>query len=619
MVRPSTPEVGPDMCGIAGWFGNPALTRAEQNGIQAALAHRGPDDEGRFLDEKAGVGLLHRRLSIIDLSPLGHQPMANEDGSIVLCFNGEIYNFASLRQELEGKGHVFRSRTDSEVLVHGWEEWGEETLRRVRGMFAFAIWDAKQGRLTLARDPMGIKPLYLWRSLSGRFVFASEMKAFLGLEGFTARPDRRALRQFLEFSFIPDPTRASLEGVEKLPAGHVLSVGMEDVAAGRLPRARAFYRPPRVVASHTGEESLDARADRLFETLSEVVRQHLVADVPVGLLLSGGLDSSVIAALARRTGPVRTISMGFSDSELDERPFGRAVSRFLGTDHEEVVIRPEEISAGLKESAWFVDDLFGDWGVITTMVLYRKCREAGIRVVLVGEGSDEIFGGYPSFVSAGGPEADRLGPFRRGLRLYRWYSGRRWGAELLPLVRLLRELDGESGGDPFSAVRLFETRHQLPSNYNMKVDRASMAASVEARVPFLDPRVAEEGFRTPRQMLLHDGTNKFLLRHMAERHGLLPRETTHRAKVGGSIAATWMEKSPAFRRFASEVILDPGGMTETLGLRRAMEDYFLRGRLGYRPPSGLSILPIVAWRLLMLNLWATRYLRRPGPAVSPGG
>ncbi len=596
------------MCGIAGWLGFPTLSLSEQGGIQRITAHRGPDDEGRFVDQAAGIGLLHRRLSIIDLSPLGHQPMTNEDGTVVLCFNGEIYNFRDLRPELEAKGHVFRSRTDSEVLIHGWEEWGEGVLERIRGMFAFAIWDARQRRLTLARDPMGIKPLYLWRS-RGRLVFASEMKAFLGLEGFTARPDLRALRQFLEFSFIPDPVRASLDGVEKLPPGQVLSIGPEDVEAGRRPVPRAYFRPPSIVAGDSGTNSLDARADRLFETLSGVVHEALVADVPVALLLSGGLDSSVLAAIARRSGPVRTISMGFADSALDERPFGQAVSRFLGTDHEEVEIRPEEISAGLGASSWYVDDLFGDWGVVTTMLLYRKCREAGIKVVLVGEGADEILGGYPDFVSAGGPGADSIGCFRRGLRLYRWFSGRRWGSELLPLVRLLRDLDAEAGGDPFSTVRLFETRHQLPSNYNMKVDRASMAASVEARVPFLDQRVAEEGFRTPREMLLREGTNKFLLRHMAERHGLLPRETTRRGKLGGSIAATWMEDSSAFRDFARDIVLDPAGMTAALGLRRAMEDYFLRGRTGYRPPSGLSILSIVAWRLLMLNLWARHYVK----------
>ncbi len=600
------------MCGIAGWLGIPGLTDAEQGVVQRTLVHRGPDDQGRWVDPEAGAGLLHRRLSIIDLSPSGHQPMTNEDGSVVLCFNGEIYNFGDLRPELEAKGHVFRSRTDSEVLIHGWEEWGEGVLQRVRGMFAFAMWDGRKKTLTLARDPMGIKPLFLWWSNSGRLVFASEVKAFLGLTGFDARPDLRSLRQYLEFSFVPDTERTSLADVRKLPPGHVLTVHASDLASGERPRSRAWFEAPRVVRGDTGTESIDVRADRLFATLSEVVRQHLVADVPVGLLLSGGLDSSVIVALARRSGPVRTISMGFADSGLDERPFGRAVSQFLGTEHEEVVIRPEEISAGLEESSWYVDDLFGDWGVISTMLLYRKCREAGVKVVLVGEGSDEVFGGYPDFVSAGGPEADSLGPFRRGLRLYRWFSGRRWGRELLPLVRLVKELDSESGEDAFSTVRLFETRHQLPSNYNMKVDRASMAASVEARVPFLDQRVAEEGFRTPREMLLRDGTNKYLLRHMAERHGLLPPETARRPKQGGSIAATWMEDSPSFRAYARDVILDPAGMTATLGLRKAMADYFDRNRLGYPPPSGLSIFSIVAWRLLMLNLWARKYLAPKG-------
>ena len=596
------------MCGIAGWIGAPALSREEQDGMLRSLAHRGPDDEGRLVDGAAAVGLLHRRLSIIDLGRSGRQPMTNEDGSVVLCFNGEVYNYRELRPELEARGHVFRSRTDTEVVVHGWEEWGEDLLRRVRGMFAFAVWETRRRRLTLARDPMGIKPLYLWWSESGRVVFASEIKAFLGLAGFSARPDAQSLAQYMEFSFIPDVERTALVGVRKLPPGHLLCVSADDVAAGRRVQPRSFYSPPRVVREQYGTNSLDARADRLFESLSIVVRQHLVADVPVGLLLSGGLDSSVIAAIARRFGPVRTVSMGFAQSALDERPHGRAVASFLGTDHMDVILSPEDVRAELDESPLYVDDLFGDWGVISTMILYRRCREDGIKVVLVGEGADEVFGGYPDFVSAGGQEADGLGPVRRGLRLYRWFSGRRWGRQLLPLVRLVKELDVEAG-DAFSTVRLFETRHQLPSNFNMKVDKASMAASVEARVPYLDQRVAEEGFRTPREMLLREGTNKFLLRHMAERHGLLPPETTRREKLGGSIGADWMDDSPAFRSYAREVVLDPAGLTGALGLRRHMEAYFLRGRNGFPPPSGLSILPIVAWRLLMLNLWAKHYLR----------
>lgn len=575
--------------------------------MQAALSHRGPDDQGEWIAPDRSVGLLHRRLSIIDLSEAGRQPMANEDGSVLLCFNGEIYNFEELRTTLTKCGHVFRSRTDSEVLVHGYEEWGEDVIRRVIGMFAFALWDGRRRQLLLARDAMGMKPLYYWWSPSGSLVFGSEAKAFLELPGFPRAADRRAIRQFLEVGFIYDLHQTSLQGLRKLPAGHLLKVTAEDVAARRRPEPVRWFEPPAVEPWDGTERSADERADRLHDILSHVVEQHLVADVPLALLLSGGLDSSVVAALARRHGPVRTITMAFADSTIDERPHARRVASFLGTEHEEILIRPEELAATLEEVAWWVDDLFGDWGLISTMLLYRRCREAGAKVVLVGEGSDELFGGYPDYVSAGGPGADSLGPARRGLRLYRWFSGRRWGRELPEFLSIVRGLDAEAGGDPFSTVRLFETRHQLPVHYNMKVDKASMAASVEARVPFLDRRVAEEAFRTPRGLLLRDGTNKWLLRRMAERHQLLPSETIQREKFGASIAASWMDESPAFRAFARDTILS-GHFTAELGLHGAMEDYFLRGRRGYRFPHPLSILPIVAWRLLMLNLWAERYV-----------
>jgi asparagine synthase (glutamine-hydrolysing) len=595
------------MCGISGWVGPEALGSNTIDAIQRSLSHRGPDDEGRFVDGAAGVGLLHRRLSIIDLSALGRQPMTNEDGSLVLCFNGEIYNFAELRPELEGRGHVFRSRTDSEVLLHGWEAWGEGLLDRVRGMFAFALWDSKGRQLVLARDPMGIKPLYYWWAPSGTMVFASEVKAFLAIPSFRAKYDPASLRQFLEVGFIFDERRTSLQGVWKLPAGHLLRVTTEDAVRGRRPEPEPWFQPPRVERWDSTEKTADERADSLFSTLSAVVDQHLVADVPVAILLSGGLDSSVVTALARRRGPVHTIAMGFADSEVDERREARRVADALRTDHTEVLIHPEEIASTVAEAAWYVDDLFGDWGLVSTMLLYRKCREAGAKVVLVGEGSDELFGGYPDYVSAGGEESDRLPVVVRALRLYRWFSGRRWGWTLPEFVRIVREYSKQSGGDAFATVRMFETRRQLPVHYNMKVDKASMSASVEARVPFLDRRVAEEGYRTPRELLLRNGTNKWLLRRMAERHDLLPAETVSRPKFGASIATSWMEESPAFRQFAREVVLE-GPLTVQLGLRRAMEDYFVRGRKGYPFPHPLSILPIVAWRLLMANLWARHYL-----------
>jgi asparagine synthase (glutamine-hydrolysing) len=582
------------------------------------LAHRGPDDRGSFSDLDGAVALGHNRLSIIDLSPAGRQPMFNEDGSIALIFNGEIYNFRELRRQLITAGHCFTSRTDSEVLVHGYEEWGSALVTRLCGMFAFAIWDVRDQSLFLARDPLGMKPLYYWVGPGGDMVFASELKAFLALHDFEPRPDVPMLRQYLELNFIADTERTSLVGVRKLPAGHRLRVRRDYLPLGRPLQPEAFYVPPVVESLDTNGEALDRRADRLYRTLNQVVGEHLEADVPVGLLLSGGLDSSLIASLASRRGPIHTISMGFADSSLDERPYARLVADSIGSQHEEVTIHPDETSGSLEQSIWYVDDLFGDWGVISTMLLYAKCRAAGVKVVLVGEGSDELFGGYPQYETAGGAAADELGLERRALRLYRWYSGRRWGRELWKLRRIVRDLDRESQGDFFSTIRRFETRHQLPHCYNMKVDKASMAASVEARVPFLDVRVADEGFRTPREALLRDGTNKFLLRHMATRHNLLPPVTTERPKVGGSIAADWLTTSKSFRNFARDVILDRDGFTADLGLLAAMRAYFDRGKSGHAFPRGVSIFAIVAWRLLLLNLWARHYLKATFPATAVG-
>lgn len=591
------------MCGIAGCLQTPGVGPLDAVcRLMAQMPHRGPDDRGTFADEAAGIALGHLRLSIIDLSPAGHQPMFNESGEIVLVFNGEIYNFQNLREQLVEKGHRFTSRTDSEVLVHGYEEWGAQLVDKLCGMFAFAIWDGRKRTLLLARDPMGMKPLYYWRSPSGAFYFASEIKAFLALNDFEARPNLRALRQFLELNFIYDEHETSLEGVRKLPAGCTLTL-----RSGEAPSVpHRYFTPPPVEPFVEG--TLEQRADRLYNILDRVVREHMVADVPVGLLLSGGLDSSVVAALAARHTQVRTISMAFADSKIDERPFARLVSEYIGSDHEEVLIHPAEIAADLERASWYVDDLFGDWGVISTMLLYGKCRAAGVKVVLVGEGSDELFGGYPNYVRCGGAEADRFGFVRKTLRLYRWFSARRWGRELWHFGQTVWRLYREADGDYFSTVRLFETRHQLPHHYNMKVDKASMAVSVEARVPFLDVRVAREGYRTPRELLLREGTNKYLLRHIAERHHLLPPGISRREKFGASMASSWMQQVPDFRRFARDVILDRSGLTAQLGLTRAMHAYFNESREGYRFPSGLSIFSHIAWRLLLLNLWARRYL-----------
>lgn len=585
------------MCGICGWQLGPGgrMERETLVAMADALDHRGPDDRGYFVDPADAVAFAHNRLSIIDPTPAGHQPMASEDGRLTLNYNGELYNFHELREELRVAGHRFRSRCDTEVVLRAWREWGERALERFDGMFALAVWDARDRRLVLARDPLGMKPLYHAAIPGGHGVaFASEVKAFLELPGFRARMNRRALRQFLEFGYVFDERETSLAGVSKLPPGHFL-----EVVEGRPGTPIAFYAPPRPSETVPAGDEVEA----LHDTLDEVVRQHLYADVPVALLLSGGLDSSLIAAIAsRHVSSVTTVSMGFADSNVDERPNARIVSDRIGSDHHEVLIHPGEIPDELEDAVACFDDLFGDWGTLTTRILYRRCREAGIKVVLVGEGSDELFGGYPIFrYRPGGPRVWRL------FQLYRQYAGRRYGREFGAFRRTMKAYLREADGNLFHAVRLFESRNQLPNNYVMKVDKASMSVSVEARAPYLDRRVADLAYRTPEADLLGGGTNKLLLRRVAERYDLLPAETAWRRKFGGSIAATWMDHSPDFRAFAREAILARDGWVDDLGLRPAMDDYFAGKREGYPFPHPISIFRNLAWRLLLLNLWSDRF------------
>lgn len=587
------------MCGIYGWINDASASPQQLDRMGKLIAHRGPDDRGQYFSASGRVALGHNRLSIIDLSDAGHQPMISDDSQVIVVFNGEIYNFKTLREELVSLGHTFRSRCDTEVLLHGYRQWGQGIVHRLYGMYAFSIWDATTHSLLLARDPMGMKPLYYWQSPQGSLYFASELKAFLALESFKPKLNHSAICQYLEFNFIHDLESASLEGVKKLPGGHLMTI-----SPGEPHCIRKFFSPPSLEPCSDGAEAIDARVDRFHNVFSQVVQEHLISDVPVGLLLSGGLDSSLVASVASRYGQLSSLSFGFADSTIDERPFARSVAKYLGTLHDEIVITPSEVSDDLENCAWYFDDLFGDWGLISTRVLYQKCRERGMKVVLVGDGADELFGGYRSY--------DLTNRLRSrtplSLQLYRWYSGRRWGKEWLPFHYLLDALRQEVGGDDFSAVRLFETRHQLPHNFNMKVDKACMSASVEARMPFLDVRVASEGYAAPKNLLMRNGTNKYLLRRMAERYNLLPREIIHRPKFGASIASSWMDCSPEFRSYAREKILGAGSVTAQFGLVEPMKKYFDQGRFGSRLPSGLSIYSIVAWRLLLLNAWASRYL-----------
>jgi asparagine synthase (glutamine-hydrolysing) len=525
--------------------------------------------------------------------------MTDDGSGVVLAYNGELYNFRVLREELLALGHVFRSGGDTEVVLRSYLEWGTDCFARLAGMFALALWDSRSRTLHLARDAMGMKPLYYLPGPQG-LAFASELKAFRALPSFTPQSDTQAMQQYLEFGYVFDQTRTMLRGVCKLPPGHRM-----EVREGRIVADVAWFQPPAPQASdQRGEEE---RLAEFAPLMARVVEEHLIADVPLGLLLSGGLDSSVVAALAARKGPLQTISMAFGGSAIDERPNARQVSSFIGSDHTEVVIQPEDVKAEIVRGAWVFDDLFADWGTVTTRLLYRQCRERGIKVVLVGEGADELFGGYDIF---GVPA--RLGLWQQ-FRLYQRYAGRRHGKLFGEFRGIMRDYLDAGGGDAFHAIRLFESRRQLPNQYVMKVDKASMAESVEARAPYLDRRIAEFAYRTPREWLLRNGENKYLLRALARRGGLLPPEASGRIKFGAPLAASWMDDDAGFRDFARGRLLDPASQTHRLGLGKAMGAYYDQGRRGYAFPAALSLFRNLAWRLLLLELWSQHYLS-PEPA-----
>src|SRR5579864_8736839 len=548
------------ICGIASLRG--AVDRGRLAAMSATLAHRGPDSEGTFLD--GGVGLAARRLAIIDLSG-GDQPIANEDGTCTVVQNGEIYNYATLRHELERAGHRFRTdHSDTEVLVHAYEQWGLGFADRLRGMFAVAIWDARVQRLVLARDRFGIKPLY-YRDLGGELSFASELDALPRGE-----LDLDAVEGFLAFNCVPAPL-AIFRELRKLRPGHVLTWQEGRVQIERY--ARPGPLPPRD-SSDEAELVEECRA-----RLRDSVRAHLVSDVPVGVLLSGGVDSGTIAALASQESSeaVRTFSIGFEEASFDELSGARAVAERYGTIHRELVLRPDAALL-LPALADAFDEPFADSSGLPTYLVSRLAAE-DVKVALSGEGGDELFGGYYTYVAdllaerAGGaaalarpvverlPSSDRrvsldykLKRFTRAAHLPPLERHEGWKTIFSPDARA--ELTGRvHGWDPLSLERArfaetegypLLTRLQdvdlggyLVDDLLVKTDRASMAWSLETRVPFLDTTVANFAFSLPARSKVRGLEKKRLLRKAVE--PLLPREVVHGRKRGFSIpAAAWL-------------------------------------------------------------------------------
>lgn len=617
------------MCGICGfsWSDGHLGKRLCQ-----IMKHRGPDQEGLFSEE--GITLGFRRLSIIDLSEQGHQPMANEDGSVQLVFNGEIYNFLELRKELAAKGHLFRGHSDSEVIAHAYEEWDEDFLSHLQGMFAIGLWDRKKRTLIIARDRLGIKPLYYYFQ-QGRLAFASEIKSLLLIPEITPRVDLQALYYYLGHEFVPGPL-TMFEGIQKLAPGHYLHFSENTL------KQKAYWdlHPPDT--SMTQEEAVIEMRRLLLET----VQKHLISDVPLGVFLSGGLDSSTLVALMRQLGvdPLRTFSIGYPDPSFSELPYAEMVARQFDTRHTVLMI-PEVTLEDLEEAVWHLDEPMTD---LSALPLYLVCREAKkhVTVCLSGEGGDEIFAGYDRFKAS---KADSY--YRHLPHLVR----EKW---LYPLVERLPDQPQKKGAinilkrfvegshlpvegghlrwqyfsssdqdnrlfndtfksqvrmDPFAPLRELRGKHPfkkrideeiyvdlrftMPDSVLMKVDKMSMAHALEIRVPFLDHRFVEFAASLPGDWKLKGFRTKAIFREALK--DLLPDKIVWRGKQGYSLPIkNWLREG--LKEPLISVLNDSPVIQEYMNrsyIQRLIEEHMDRSHNHNH----------ILWALLNLGLWHRRF------------
>jgi asparagine synthase (glutamine-hydrolysing) len=621
------------MCGIAGFLtGGQAPDRRLLTRMCDRLRHRGPDASGSFFGPTAALG--HRRLAIIDLAG-GAQPLGNEDGSVQIVFNGEIYNFAALRDGLERRGHRFATNSDTETIVHLYEEEGERVGEFLNGMYAFAIWDSRRDELLLCRDRLGKKPLYYSLDIPGqRCAFASELKALAVMPGFDSSLDAEALADFLALSYVPDP-RTIYRGVRKLPPAHTLIIGRDGA------RLRRYWEP--VFREEKMDEG-EAQAE-VARLASDAVRCRLMSDVPLGAFLSGGIDSSAAVGLMAEHSPgrVKTFSIGFSDPRFDELEYARLAARQHRTDHRELVVTPR-IDEMLEVLSRQFDEPFGDASAIPTLYLSRMTREH-VTVALSGDGADEIFGGYRRYRFGAAEEAIRGRLPRWGRRLAA-AAGRRYPKfDYLPRIfrgrTLLTNLGDNLADSYFTSMSTFrdgaldaalspETRARLggyspraaytarfrrfshldalqqmqavdletylPGDILVKADRATMAYSLEGRSPWLDYRLVELACRMPSSLKLRSGTGKHIFRRALGKH--LPAAVARRPKMGFSTPmASWL-RGPLRPAFEARVFD---------GEMRAWLDFPEIRRLWAEHQGGFHNHERKLWNLLTLAAWRAHH------------
>ena len=637
------------MCGIAGFLGASAGFDLGGNAgrMAAELVHRGPDDEGIWLDASYGLALVHRRLAIIDVSSQGHQPMHSVSGRYVVVYNGEIYNFEEIRAELQAAGcaPAWRGHSDTEVLLAAVAAWGfEATLSRLVGMFAIAMWDRETHTLSLARDRIGEKPLYYGRTAQG-FVFASELKAIRALSGNALEVDPQALSQFMQFGYIPAPT-SIYRGLAKLQPGHFVHIG----PAASVGDPQRFWQ-----LSGLGQSDLAAQLadqddkhliDLLHDRLKASVGLQMVADVPLGAFLSGGVDSSAVVALmqAQSQRRVKTYTIGFHEKSFDEAPYAKAVARHLGTEHTELYISDDDAAAIIPELPRIYDEPFADSSQIPTALVSRLTRQH-VTVSLSGDGGDELFAGYPRYGITAALWR-RISGLPMGLRAaaaatLRCASAQAWDRvfALLPeahrqsingrrvhrlaqlmvsrslaemYVRLMSQWQPEEGlvlgvrgavtdrlswpvqGTPIEQMRRWDVGQYLPDDLLVKVDRAAMSASLESRAPLLDHRVVELAFALPERMLVRGDQGKWILRRVLDRY--VPRELIERPKAGFSIPiATWL-RGPL--RPWAESLLNPAKL-----VNQGFLDAGKVSEMWSQHVAGSYDRSLYLWNVLMFQAW----------------
>ncbi len=629
------------MCGICGIFDleqrpdNSELVRR----MAGTLAHRGPDNDGFYDSPLCRLG--HRRLRIIDLSPLGHQPMTNEDGSVWISFNGEIYNYLELRPELVRRGHQFRSQSDTEVMLHLYEEKGDAFLRDLNGMFAIALWDARRERLLLARDRFGKKPIYYWTD-GKKLLFGSELKALLADPAVPRELDANALSAYLSLGYVPCPG-SIFRGIQKLPPASWLVAERGPSGELKLTGPERYWNLRYQPDAKLTEADCTAR---IQEIIRDATRIRMYSDVPLGAFLSGGLDSStVVAAMAEVSAqPVETFSIGFDDASFDELPHAETVAKKFRTNHHTFRCTPDALEV-LPTLVHHYDEPFADSSAIPTYYVSKIARQL-VTVALSGDGGDEIFAGYTRYdngmkrwqMAQVLPESLVRGAFRLATALYPTGS-RGWGilhrnslepldsymadvsqwhapemqALLSPespaasvngkMFGLARRLAAESGSQDFlSQMQYVDQMLYLPDDILVKVDRASMAVALETRAPLLDYRLAEFMATVPPEMRYRNRTKKYLLKKAVT--GVLPEEIIHRGKMGfGVPLKNWFRKDAAV--FTREILLSKQarerGILRAEEVRRALD----RHAEGRRDFSGKL------WTLLFFELWCRHWLDQP--------